>query len=71
MLNLSHCPSCRSQRIRKVRRDLRETFQGEAYTVSGLEFWECAVCGEKVYDREAMRKIEAHCPAYVRAVTGK
>jgi len=34
--------------------------------VPNLEFYECAKCGERVYDREAMRKIEAYSPAFVQ-----
>ena len=33
------------------------------------EFHECPACGEKVYDREAMRKIEAHYPAFSKTST--
>ena len=29
-----------------------------------LEFHECPACGEKVFDREAMRKIQTHSPAF-------
>jgi predicted RNA-binding Zn-ribbon protein involved in translation (DUF1610 family) len=32
-----------------------------------VEFYECPNCGEKVYDREAMLKIEACSPAYHKA----
>jgi len=32
--------------------------------VPDVTFYECPVCGEKVFDREAMLKIEAYSPAY-------
>jgi len=32
--------------------------------VPDLEFFQCSECGEKVYDRDAMHKIEEHSPAY-------
>lgn len=54
-------------KIKKVRRDLSGTFEGETYVVPSLDFYECPACGEKVFDREAMRKIEAHSPAFVLA----
>ncbi|MGD9764349.1 MAG: hypothetical protein AB7V27_11590 [Candidatus Binatia bacterium] len=35
-----------------------------SYAFPNLGFWECPACGERVYDRTAMRQIEAHSPAY-------
>lgn len=63
----SKCPSCGSNKIKKVRRKWTGRFHGQTYSVPRLEFHECPVCGEKVYDREAMRKIETHSPALVKA----
>jgi hypothetical protein len=40
--------------------------KGKAYDVPDLEFEECPKCGERLYDREAMRQIEAHSPAYAK-----
>jgi predicted RNA-binding Zn-ribbon protein involved in translation (DUF1610 family) len=34
--------------------------------VEKLEFHECPACGEKVYDREAMRAIEDKSPAFTK-----
>jgi YgiT-type zinc finger domain-containing protein len=67
MLNLESCPSCGSRNIEKVRRTWRGEFEGQCYAVPDLEFYECPDCGERVYDREAMRKIEAHSPAFQKA----
>ncbi|MEW6357290.1 MAG: type II toxin-antitoxin system MqsA family antitoxin [Planctomycetota bacterium] len=68
-MRLTICPSCGSRRIKKVRRKWTGTFQGRTYVVPSLQFHECPDCGEKVYDREAMRKIEAHSPAFERAAS--
>jgi len=65
------CPSCGSPKIKKVRRTWSGKFQGQSYTVPLLEFYECPVCGEKIYDRQAMRKIEDHSPAFAKARTSK
>ena len=65
-MNLKSCPNCGSRKIRKVRRDWESEFEGKRYTVEGLDFYECPVCGEHVFDREAMRKIEAASPAFSR-----
>jgi YgiT-type zinc finger domain-containing protein len=70
MLNITTCPSCGSESIRRVRRTWRGEVQGQRYSVPGLEFYECPDCGEKVYDREAMRRIEAHSPAFQKAHAG-
>ena len=60
MIAITKCPTCGSDRIKKVRRKWVKQCHGRTYAVPRLEFYECSVCGEKVYDREAMRKIEAH-----------
>ena len=67
MIKITICPSCGSKRIKKVRRNLARDFRGQTYVVPDLEFHECPNCGEKIYDREAMRKIEAHSPAFAKA----
>jgi len=58
------CPSCGSKKIAKTKRDWRGELHGQFYSVPLLEFYECPDCGEKIYDRHAMRKIEAYSPAY-------
>ena len=61
------CPTCGSDQIRRVVHDLTRKYKGETYTVPAVKFYECPTCGEKVYDREAMLKIEAYSPAYRKA----
>ncbi|MEK7408385.1 MAG: type II toxin-antitoxin system MqsA family antitoxin [Acidobacteriota bacterium] len=65
-MKISYCPSCGSQGLRKVRRDLTGEYRGQRYTVPDLEFHECPDCGEKVYDRTAMQRIEAASPAFAK-----
>jgi len=64
MIKITICPSCSSSKIKKVQRDWTGKFQGQSYIVPSLEFYECPVCNEKVYDRYAMRKIESCSPAF-------
>ena len=66
MLKITICPTCDSKKIKKVCRDLTETVNGQTYTVPALEFYECPNCGEELYDREAMQKIEAYSPSYAK-----
>jgi len=66
MVRITSCPSCGSKRIKAVRRDWTGRFPGQAYTVPNLEFHECPACGERVYDRMAMRRIEASSPAFAK-----
>lgn len=66
MIEVTSCPSCGSKKIERVRRKWTGQYQGQAYTVEKLQFHECPDCGEKVYDREAMRAIEANCPAFAK-----
>ena len=64
MIKITICPTCGSNKIKKVRRNWTGKVHGKTYTVPNLEYYECPDCGEKVYDREAMRKIEARSPVF-------
>jgi len=68
-LPLSECPTCSSADIRRLCRDWIGHYRGRTYRVPKLEYYECPRCGERVYDREAMRKIEARSPAFAQPVT--
>jgi YgiT-type zinc finger domain-containing protein len=70
-LRINICPTCGSAKIKRVRRNLSGRFAGRSYTVPSLDFYECPDCGEKVYDREAMRKIEATSRTFNRPRTRK
>jgi len=61
---IARCPTCGSRAIHRVRKTVKRTHAGRTYMVPNLAFWECPACGERVYDRAAMRQIEAHSPAY-------
>ncbi len=69
MKTITICPSCGSKRIQKVRRDWRGEYHGRKYTVKNLEFHECPDCGEKIYDRDAMRAIEERSPAFAKSAS--
>jgi YgiT-type zinc finger domain-containing protein len=66
MLKITICPTCGSRRIKAVKRNWTDEFDGQRYTVPNLAFHECPDCGERLFDRDAMRKIEAHSPAYAK-----
>ncbi len=66
MLEITICPTCGSNKIKKLRQDWKDEFKGQAYIVPDLEFWECPACGERLFDHNAMRKIEAYSPAFAR-----
>jgi YgiT-type zinc finger domain-containing protein len=63
MFELTICPVCASK-LKKVREDWVGEFEGRQYIVPDLEYYVCDDCGETVYPRDAMRKIEAYSPAY-------
>lgn len=63
---ITRCPTCGSAKIHRVRKTVTRTHAGRTYVVPDLTFWECPACGERVYDRAAMRQIEAHSPAYLK-----
>lgn len=63
-LGIKTCPTCGSGEIKRVKRVWRGEFQSKKYFVPSLSFYECLNCGEKVYDREAMHRIEERSPAF-------
>ena len=70
-MKITLCPSCGSSRIREVQRDVTRDFQGQAYSVPQLSFYECPDCGERAYDPQAVRKLQAHSPAFTKTNTIK
>ncbi len=63
-IKISICPSCGDEKISEHRKDWTGNCKGKTYTVPSLDFWECPSCGGRIYDRAAMRKIEACSPAF-------
>jgi YgiT-type zinc finger domain-containing protein len=61
-LKIKKCPTCGSGQIKKGKKDLRGEYQSKKYSVPSLSFYECLNCGEKVYDREVIRRIEEKSP---------
>ena len=62
-LEITVCPVCRGK-IKKVKEDWVGEYKNQKYTVPDLEYYLCGNCGERVYPREAMQKIEASSPAF-------
>jgi len=65
-IHVAACPSCGSTGIRMVRRDWSGGLKGKRYVVKDLQYFHCARCGEKVYDPDAMRRIQAASPAFAK-----
>jgi YgiT-type zinc finger domain-containing protein len=61
---VSACPACGRTRFRTVRGDWAGTFKRKRYPVKDLRYFQCPRCDEKVYDPEAMRRIQAVSPAF-------
>ena len=68
MLDIRTCPTCGSKRIKRVRRGVTRCVLGEKYVVPAVEFHECPHCGEKLYGRQAMQKLELFRPKIKAAV---
>ncbi len=62
-LKINTCPTCGSGEIKKVKKDWKGEYQGKKYSVPSLSLYECPDCGERVYDRDAMHRIEERSPA--------
>ena len=71
MLNITCCPTCGSDKIKKVRRTWVGESGGETYKVPSLVYHECPACGEKVLSPEAIGRIEAISPALSRVHAAK
>ena len=65
-LKITHCPTCGSEQIKPVCRDWTGKYRGQTYVVPALDFYECPVCGERVFEREALDRIQAYSPAFVK-----
>lgn len=63
---LKACPTCGSKRITHVKRNLVRTYRGRHYVVPDLEFSECLNCNERLFDRDASRRIDECSPAFAR-----
>lgn len=66
MEKITICPTCGSNKIRSIKKDQIREFNGQKYTVPDLEYQECPVCAEEIYDPNAVRKIEAYSPAFAK-----
>jgi YgiT-type zinc finger domain-containing protein len=64
ILLIKTCPTCGSDKIKRVVRDVTRKYKNQTYTVPKVAFYDCPNCGEKVYDHEAMLKIRTYSPAY-------
>lgn len=56
------CPTCGSKRIALVRTDYRTSVRGRPVVVKDLERQECPVCGEVLFDRAAMKRMQSLWP---------
>ena len=63
-LLIKTCPTCGSDKIQWIVKDVIRNYRGQTYIVPAVEYYECSSCGEKVYDGVAIRKIQAYSPAY-------
>jgi len=63
MPRIKTCPTGGSRSIRLVGKDDRGRFKGKAYVAPDVEYYECPACGEKLFGREAMRRIESFRPS--------
>jgi len=62
MLKIKTCPTCGRRNVRQVTRGVECNFRGQVYTAPAIQFHECPDCGEKLYDRQAMQKMESCRP---------
>ena len=56
---ITACPTCGQKTLRRHKRDIRGTYKGRPYVARNVEVEDCSNCGERLFDLEAMRKIES------------
>lgn len=62
-IRIKVCPTCGSRRIRRVTRDVSGMWLGKhPYIAPKVNFYECPVCGERIFDPAALRKIQLFRP---------
>jgi len=65
-VKIARCPTCGSDQIKKVCHDWAGIYKGQTYVVPELSFYECPVCGDRVFEREALDRIQALSPAFAK-----
>lgn len=70
-MQIKTCPTCGSRRIKQVTEDVPCDFGGHAYISKDITFYSCPAYGERVYGREAMRRMEAQRPQMHRTLGKK
>ncbi len=70
-MKIYHCPTCGSDKIKKVRGAVSREFEGEFYTVPDVTYYACPECGERVYDGDAVDKMQAVSPAFRRVLNAR
>jgi YgiT-type zinc finger domain-containing protein len=68
-MEITFCPSCGSERIKKITATVTREFEGTTYSVPDVTYYVCPDCGEELYDGEAVRKIQAESPAFRERVS--
>ncbi len=63
-LNIKTCPTCKSNKIQRVIRDITREYKSQSYIVPDVGFFICPDCGEKLFDHEALEKMKLFSPAY-------
>jgi YgiT-type zinc finger domain-containing protein len=66
MIEITICPVC-AGKVKKIKEDWVGKVNGQTYIVPDLEYYICAECGERIYPREALKKIELFSPVYQMA----
>ncbi len=51
------------QKFKKSEKKWKGDYKGQKYVVPSLEYYICPDCNEKIYDRNAMQKIQEKSPA--------
>lgn len=64
-IKIKSCPTCGSDKIKLVHRKWQGEYKGQIYDVPNLKLYECSDCEERIYDREAMQRIETCSPAFL------
>jgi len=69
-MNKITCASCDSDKVKKVRRNYKTSYNQVPISIDGVEMYECSSCGERFFTPEQARAVSIATKNQVRQAQG-